>query len=176
MDSYFYFIQIVGFFAFGLSLLSYQFKKQKTMFAIRVCSDLLWAFHYALLLAVAPALTVAVAALRTFFIVFIFPQQKIKIIFLAVGIVCFLCYWSANGEWQSYLPILAAIVYGMSNYYHDNYWYSRILMLLGLLVWILIGIVFGSYAEIISSSVGAVFLLWSFIRHLKIDNRINTKA
>jgi hypothetical protein len=171
MDYYFYFVQIIGVIAFGLSLCSYQFKSQRILFGIRVCSDGLWALHYLLLSAITPALTVAVACIRTYLSIFIFPQYKTVIIVCAICVVIILCILFAGDEWQNYLPIMTALLFGLSNYFHDDYWKSRILMACGLCIWIVIGIVFGSYAEIVSSGFGLLSLFLGFYRHRKVSNK-----
>ncbi|PCI01662.1 MAG: hypothetical protein COB76_00840 [Alphaproteobacteria bacterium] len=167
MDVYFIAVQACGFLAFGLSLVSYQFKNQRTMFAIRVCGDLIWAIHYFLLSAMTPAVTVLIASLRTFLSVFVCPKQRAVVVGVAIISVCGICVYYGSGDWKGYLPALTAIIYGLSTYYHENYKISRILMGAGLLVWICIGVLFQSYAEVISSSVGLISLALGFYRHKK---------
>ncbi|MAI08285.1 MAG: hypothetical protein CMF61_04930 [Magnetococcales bacterium] len=164
----FWWIQLVGFLAFAISSFSYQFKDQKTMFGYRVFSDALWAFHYFLLGASVPALTVMIAVLRSGLAVFAFPKHKLTIIILSIFAVWLICFYLGKSGWQSYLPLLGSIIYGTSTYYYDNYTISRILMALGFVVWVCIGFLFNSYAEIISSSIGFISILIGFYRHKRI--------
>ena len=164
------FIQLLGFVAFSISLASYQFKSQRTMFGYRVTSDSIWTLHYFLLGALTPALTILVAASRTYLTVFVFPAHKKLIIAIAVLCVIVLCLCYGGNDWRNYIPILTAVVYGLATYFHDSYVISRCLMALGLTLWILIGILFGSYPEIISSTLGLLSLMIGFYKHQRLTD------
>lgn len=165
---YFFWAQMVGFLAFIVSVLSYQFKSQKTMFALRVFDDALWTTHYFMLSAITPAISVMIAVLRTFFIVFVCPQYKVPILAAAVVSTLAVCIYFGGYAWQNYLPFFASLFYVSSVYFHEDYVKSRVLMGCGLCMWILIGVMFGSLAEIISSAIGISSLMVGFYRHKKL--------
>jgi hypothetical protein len=165
MEVFFIFVQTLGFVAFGISLLSYQFKNQKQMFAMRCVSDTIWVIHYFFLGAITPALTILIAVFRTGSVVFIFKNHRIKLLIFSMLFVVMICVYYGKGEWQNYLPILTAAVYGLSTYFHENYIVSRVLMAIGLCIWVWIGILFQSYPEIVSSSFGLMSLIIAFYKH-----------
>lgn len=164
----FWWIQLVGFIAFAISSCSYQFKDQKTMFSLRIISDALWSFHYFLLGAHVPALTVMVAVLRAGLSIFIFPKHRLFIIIFAAISVFLIGFFLGEGTWQSYLPLLGFLVFGLALYFYENYTLSRILMALGYFIWFNIGILVHSYAEMVSSSIGFISILIGFYRHKRI--------
>lgn len=161
----FWIIQALGFIAFAISSCSYQFKDQKTMFTLRIFSDALWSFHYFLLGAHVPALTVMVAVLRAGLSIFVFPKYRLLIIVSAAIIVFLICFFLSAGTWQSYLPLLGFLTFGLALYFYEKYTPSRILMAVGYFIWFNIGILVHSYAEIISSSIGFTSILIGFYRH-----------
>lgn len=161
----FWLVQFVGFVAFSVSSCSYQFKDQKTMFGLRIFSDSLWSLHYFLLAAHAPAFTIMVAVLRAGLSIFMFPQHRLLIITSSAIIVLFICYFFSNGVWTSYLPLLGFTAFGFALYFYENYTISRILMAVGYFIWLNIGILMSSYAEIISSSIGCASIALGFYRH-----------
>lgn len=165
METSFIIIQAIGFLAFLISILSYQYKKQEQMFLLRVIADGTWALHYFLLVAMVPALTVLIATLRTYIVVFKYPQYKSYIILTAISLVCGVCTVLGENDLKSYIPALTALVYGASTYYHDSYFKSRLFMAIGLILWTTIGFMFNSYAEIISSSISLLSLMVGVYRH-----------
>lgn len=166
-------IQAIGFVAFMVSMLSYQFKNQRTFFKTRICSDGIWAVHYVLLGAIAPATSIVIAMTRTYFAVFAFPRFKGLIVIIAVLAIAVSCHYFGEGRGQDYLPLIGAVVYALAIYFNESYLISRCLMGLGLLCWLLIGVAFTSYPEVISSAVGIGSLLLGFYRHAKSDERID---
>ena len=155
----------MGFLAFAVGIVSYQFRAQKTMFGFRVTSDFIWSIHYYMLGAIAPAVTVFIAFLRTFLVVFVAPKYKTAIIIAAVLSVILVCFVTYEGYWPNLLPGLTAVFYGLSTYYHEDYIKSRSFMAIGCAFWILIGVMFHSYAEVISSSISLVSIAVGFGRH-----------
>ena len=160
-------IQALGFVAFAISISSYQFKEQRKMFGMRVCSDMIWTVHYFLLGAITPALAVAVAFSRTFLVVFVIPQYKNYVILTAISLVIVITLLTEYTFWANWLPAISAVIYGLSNYFHEDYLKSRICMAIGLTMWLTIGIVFGSIPEVISSAIGLCSLFLGMRRHLK---------
>lgn len=158
-------IQAIGFAAFLVGVASYQFKDQLTMFGFRVAGDGVWALHYGLLGATSPALTVFIAFLRTFLVVFVCPKHKKTIVIAAILAVALVCGVTYDGYWPSLLPALTAVFYGLSTYYHEDYVKSRLFMAFGALFWIMIGFFFHSYAEMVSSSLSFVSILVGYGRH-----------
>jgi len=158
-------IQAIGFLAFLVGVVSYQFRSQRTMFGFRVSADFIWVIHYALLGATSPALTVLVAFLRTFFVVFVWPQHKKAIIIVAVLAVCAVCAVTYKGHWPNLLPAFTAVLYGLAIYHHESYLKSRLFMAIGALFWILIGFYFHSYAEMLSSGISFISILVGYGRH-----------
>lgn len=160
------FAQLVGFVAFAISISSYQFKEQRKMFGTRVVSDMVWALHYFMLGAIAPTIAVAIAFTRTFLVVFAIPQYKNVVIIAAISAIAFLSFYTADmSQWGNWLPLLSAFIYGLSNYFHEDYLKSRTLMAIGLSMWLTIGIVFGSVPEVISSAIGLCSLFLGMRRH-----------
>ena len=161
------FVQALGFVAFTISISSYQFKSQRKMFGMRVCSDMVWTVHYFLLGALVPSLAVAIAFTRTFLVVFVIPQYKTYVIITAISAIFLMTLLTGPGYWANWLPAVSAIIYGFAFYFHEDYLKSRIFMGLGLMFWLTIGVVFGSVAEIVSSTVGLTSLLVGMHRHLR---------
>lgn len=159
------FTQVVGFLAFSVGMVSYQFKEQRKMFGLRVCADMLWTAHYFMLGALTPALTVGIAFVRTFLVVFVWPQHKTKVIVGAVLGVLAVCLITFDGRYINLLPAFTAVIYGLSVYYHEDYMKSRSLLALGAVFWILIGVTFGSMAEVVSSSISLVSVAVGYGRH-----------
>ncbi len=160
-----FFIQLVGFIAFGLSTMAFQFKSQKIMIAMRAFADLIWTAHYWFLGGFAPALVILSAAFRSIFTVFVFPRHRVTVILIAWIGAASACAYFYNDNWLNLLPLLAHSIYGVAIYFHENYKINRSLMASGFIVWIVVGFVFGSYAEIISSSIGLCSLCLGFYRH-----------
>jgi len=167
------FVQSIGFLAMALSMSSYQFKSQRTMFAIRVVSDFTWAVHYYLLDVIHVALTVFIASLRTFLTVFVIPQYRTWVVLGAIISVWFICtvLFLNNGNYLNFLPAITSIIYGISTYYHENYIISRMLMALGKIFWISIGVLSGSLPEVISSSIALFSIVFAYLRHRKLLNK-----
>lgn len=166
-------IQLIGFVAFGLSTLAFQFKSQKIMIAMRAFADFIWTAHYWLLGGFAPALVILSAAFRSIFTVFVFPRHRVKVIAVAWFCAAAACFYFYNNNWLNFLPLLAHSIYGVAIYFHENYKINRCLMAIGFIVWIIIGFVFGSYAEIISSTIGFCSLCLGFYRHREKQPRPN---
>ena len=161
------FAQGVGFIALLVSISSYQFKSQRKMFGMRIGSDMLWTVHYLLLGAIVPAFAVAVAFCRTFLVVFAIPQYKTYIILVAISLIVLLAVFTGAGYWANWLPAISALIYGLANYYHEDYIKSRVCMAIGLMLWLTIGVVFGSIPEVVSSVIGLCSLLLGMRRHLR---------
>lgn len=160
-------VQIIGFIALGIGAFSLQFKEQKKLFAIWTVSDVIWVIHYIMLGALTPALTVSVAIIRTLLVVFIIPKAKTPVILLSLLTSTTLCVFAADGSLKDYLPILSAFVFATALYYHDNYKISRTCIGFGKLIWLVIGILFVSYAEILGSTIGLLSLLIGVYRHTR---------
>ena len=173
MDFYFIIVQAIGFLAFGLSLWSYQFKSQKVMFGINALTDAIWTVHYFFLNAYHVALTVLIAAIRTTLCVFVIPKYKVAIVALGIIIAWIICtfFYLQTNNVLDLLPAVTGIVYGLSTYFHEDYMKSRLLMVLGKILWIVIGCLSGSIAEIISSSMALGSIILGYVRHKKyLDN------
>lgn len=165
MDGILSIAQVIGYLAFGISLLSYQTKSQRTLFGVNMGTDLLWAIHYTALGGWMPALSVMISALRTCFAVFLFPRHKIIVAltaFLCLAILCLM--YNVDGI-KGYLLIATGFIYSVCVIFHHSYVISRSLMALGLILWIWIGYLYGSHAEIVSSAFSLASLILASIRH-----------
>jgi hypothetical protein len=157
--------QMVGFLALSVGALSFQFKDQKKLFMVWTCSDLIWVIHYLMISAITPALTVSVAAVRTALVIFVMPQAKTPVIGAALFCSTALCILAAEGQVRDYLPILTSFIFSAALYYNAHYGISRGLIGIGKLIWLIIGILFVSYAEITASLIGILSLLIGVYRH-----------
>ena len=159
------FAQAIGFIALIVGACSYQFKEQKTLFFIWIVADTIWVIQYIMIAAITPAIAVSIAALRTLSVIFIFPKAKKQILIFSFFCTVFLCALASGGKVVSYLPILSGAFYCLATYYHENYILSRPFMGIGKITWLIIGIVFVSYAEITASILGLTSLIIGAYRH-----------
>lgn len=163
----FWMIQAIGFLAFAISVISYQFKNQKTMYGIRIFNDNIWATHYYLLDAPIAALTLFISLVRAFLSIFIWPIYKAYFILLSLVLICGLTFYQATGLWYEYLPLFSAVFYSLAVYYHDHYKLNRLLMFVGTATWLVIGACNQSYPDMISSAVNMCSIALAFYRHTK---------
>ena len=163
----FWWIQPLGFIAFIISVCSYQFKSQKTMYGIRIFNDNIWAIHYYLLDAPIAALSLFISLIRAFLSIFVWPQYKAYFIIVGLVLICGLTFYKTTGIWHEYLPLFSAIIFSLAVYYHDQYKLNRILMFLGATTWLIIGFFNHSYPDMISSSVNMVSIAIAYCRHMK---------
>lgn len=130
-----------------------------------MATDVAWAIHYIALGGVMPAIAVLVSAIRTALAVFLFPAHKIAVALVAFSILVGLCLrFNVDGP-KGLLLIATAAVYSLCVVFHNSYAISRSLMALGLVLWIGIGFLYGSIAEVASSGLSLFSLAVAAIRH-----------
>lgn len=161
-------IQTFGFIAFAISLFSYQIRDQRKLFALRALADIIWSLHYFFLGALTASFCIFIAVFRTFFAIFIFEKHKLFIVILSAILVILFCSVSYDGELKVLLPALGAVIYGVSTYYYKSYNISRSCMFMGTMIWLTIGISYGSWAEVISSLLNICSLMLAYYRHTRI--------
>lgn len=160
--------QILGYVALLISLFSYQLRSQRGLFAANIGSDAFWCLHYAALGGLMPVVAVAVSALRTTLAVFVMPHRKVAIAVVAFLIVTAICLATNVDGPKGYLIIATTLVYSTCVIYHESYAISRSLMALGLVLWIVIGALYGSIGEIVSSAISLTSLGIGVWRHIKL--------
>lgn len=164
----FWHIQALGFLAFIVSICSYQFKNQKTMYAIRILNDCLWALHYYLLNAPIVALTLIISLTRAWLSIFVWPTYKAYFIIAGLVLIFAITIKQTTGVWFEYLPFISTIVFSIAVYFHDHYTVNRMLMLLGAFIWLVIGFCNHSYPDILSSTVNMLSIGIAFYRHKRL--------
>jgi hypothetical protein len=161
----FSFAQLLGYLALVVSLLGYQVRSQRRLFGINLVTDVTWGVHYLALGGFMPAVAVAISALRTTFAVFLFPRQKVLVAGVAFVAVATICVWTNTDGPKGYLIIATAFVYSVCVVFHESYAISRSLMALGLILWTIIGGLYGSIGEVVSSMISLASLLVGVLRH-----------
>lgn len=144
--------QLLGYLAFGVSLLSFQFKSQRTLFGLNMASDAAWVGHYLALGGISPAISIAVSFLRTLLAVFWLPQHKGVVAAVAFVLIAALCIAFNDAGWPGYLPIAAAAFFSLAAAFNDSYAISRSMIFVGMVIWVAIGLAYGSIGEVISSA------------------------
>jgi hypothetical protein len=159
--------QVVGYIAFAVSLASFQFKRQRALFGINMASDAAWVAHYLLLGGIAPAISIGVSFFRTLLAVFVLPQHKGLVSGAAFAVITGLILALNDAGAVGYLPIAAALAFSLAAFFNESYAISRIMISAGMLVWIAIGVAYGSIGEVISSSFAVLSLGIGAWRHAK---------
>lgn len=157
--------QLVGYLAFGVSLASFQFKSQRALFGINMVSDAAWVAHYLMLGGIAPAISIAVSFFRTLLAVFVLPQHKRVVTGLAFVLITGLILALNDAGPAGYLPIAAALAFSLAAYFNESYAISRVMISVGMVIWIAIGVAYGSIGEVISSSFAVLSLGIGAWRH-----------
>lgn len=170
-ESLFSLAQVLGYVALLVSLLGYQVRSQRGLFAANIGSDVFWGLHYAALGGFMPVVAVAVSALRTTFAVFVLPHRKVAIAVTAFLVATAICIATNTDGPKGYLIIATALVYSICVVFHDSYAISRSLMALGLALWIAIGALYGSIGEIVSSAISLISLGVGVLRHIRTSSR-----
>jgi hypothetical protein len=165
--------QTLGVLAFAIGLTSYQFKSQRRLFQLNMLTDALWILHYILLGAWPVVFAVSVSILRTASGVFLWPQHKMQIALGAFVVITLFTILFPPENPVGWLVIVTGAIYSATVAFHQNYVISRSLMFAGSLMWIVIGIGYGSVGEIIASVFSASSILVAAWRHnrLKINGR-----
>lgn len=160
--------QILGYVALIVSLVGYQVRSQRKLFGLNLASDITWGLHYLALGGLMPVIAVTVSALRTTFAVFLLPKHKILVAFTAFAVMTAICVFTNQDGPKGYLLVVTALVYSVCVVFHESYAISRSMMAIGLALWILIGYLYGSIGEVISSAISLSSLaigVWRHHRH-----------
>lgn len=157
--------QIIGFIALGIGTLSFQLKNQKMMFLANEISNAIWILHYILLGTYTGAFVMAIAVIRTIIAVFIKPDWKIPVIFIALTLNLLFCILSPEDYWYKYLPFLAAFTYSIAVYNNEHYSLSRCITFVTMSIWFAYGAFILSFAEMTESLLMIGSILIGFWRH-----------
>lgn len=105
--------QIVGFFAFILSLFAYHQKKKKKIFQTMTLANVLDIIHYLLLAAYSGCITKVIALIRNEIIIIKEKNKKLNnnIVLIAMFIIYLVSGILTYKNIYSILPILAAMIY-----------------------------------------------------------------
>ncbi|HBL40458.1 MAG TPA: hypothetical protein DDY98_02360 [Ruminococcaceae bacterium] len=163
----FLFAQILGFCAIFTMMLTYQFKKHKTIMLLLVACSLLWCFHFTILGKPTAVALNAINLIRC--VIYSFKSKKnwngklIPIIFIVVSVISTVLTW--ENAW-SILPLVGGVFTTCANWQSD----TKRLKLLTLPVcgcWFTYNTVNSSYAGMINESIAVISILVYLIRTRK---------
>lgn len=158
---------IIGIFALGLTVASYQFLKQKQMFTVRIFADFMWMIHWILMGGMSAAIALFIAMFRTSLVVFYKPEWKLFLIPVSISIIFILTYLSPEKSIYKYLPWLASTCMAISLYHHDHFMKCRSIMMIGALIWIVYALVMNSLPAFITMLIITLSHTIGMIRFIK---------
>lgn len=161
----FLFIQAIGFLGTGLFFLSYQFKKNQTLFRIQFVSYLCYTVHFLMLGAITGGISYILNAIRSFCLGsdnrFLRGKWMCGII-CVLQVATLLLTWEG---WLSVLPVLANIVATVGGYTHNGRTIRLVAMLVNSPLWIVYDVAVGSWAGVIDELITEVSALISILRY-----------
>lgn len=164
------FIQLIGFVAWILIATSYYTKNRKNFIILQLISYILYSIHLYILGGFTGALA-NICGIITMFLILIKEKSKkpcyfILAIILALYILTLLVTYDGA---QSFLPIFACLIPLLSNW-QKNYYIIKIGGIIGGAFWFVYGILYGSYAAIITNIIFITITTISIIKQRKDDN------
>ncbi len=151
-------IQLIGFVAFGLSLLIYQFNKRRTILNVQLLASLLFSVHFFLLGAYAGSAMNFLGATRNYFFnQFRYVQNSVWLLWLFVGIFAI----ATALTWQNIYSVLPAIgtISGAFAAWQSKTKNIRLISLISPPAWLIYAVHSHSYAGIVTE----VFVLSSIL-------------
>ena len=158
--------QLIGFISTALFLLSFQFKKNKTLFALQLGSFAVYIVHYFLLGAITGCFTMAINTARCV-VMFFFNDKKWAAWKGWLGVFLVLYVINTVLTWEGLISLLpfAGSVAVMFAYWSRNLRKIRVVnLLLGSPTWLVYDIFTFSIAGIISESLCMLSIIVSIIR------------
>jgi hypothetical protein len=149
----FSFAQLLGYAALASSLIGYQFRSHKALYTANFATDVMWIIHYLALGGIMPVVSGALSALRTIFGVFLFPNHRAAVSIAAFIIVTLICVLTNVYGSKGYLVLIATGCFSLAVVWCENYRINRTCMAAGAFSWMVVGFVYGSIGEVISSAI-----------------------
>ncbi|MBE6939566.1 MAG: YgjV family protein [Ruminococcaceae bacterium] len=161
----FVFIQAIGFLGTGLFFLSYQFKKNQTLFRIQFVSYLCYTVHFLLLGAITGGISYILNAIRSFCLGSnhaVLRGKGMCTVICLLQVATLVLTWEG---WLSVLPVAANIVATVGGYTHNGRTIRLVAMLVNSPLWIVYDIAVGSWAGVIDELITEVSALVSILRY-----------
>ena len=158
--------QLIGFISTALFLLSFQFKKNKTLFALQLGSFAVYIVHYFLLGAITGCFTMAINTARCV-VMFFFNDKKWAAWKGWLGVFLVLYMVNTILTWEGLISLLpfAGSVAVMFAYWSRNLRKIRVVnFVLGSPTWLIYDVFTHSIAGIVSESLCMLSILISVIR------------
>lgn len=158
-------IQAIGILGTVLFFLSYQFKRNKTLFRIQFVSYLCYTVHLLMLGAITGGISYVLNTVRSFCLGSKHDFLKSKMmcaIICALQVVTLVLTWDG---WISILPVAANIAATIGGYTHNGKKIRIAGMFINSPLWIIYDILVGSWAGILDEIVTEASMILSIIRY-----------
>ena len=168
----YYIAQIIGFIAFGFSLLAYHKNKKNKILSTMIISNILNLIHYLLLGATSGCITKVLAIVRDIFIINKEKNKKLSSIYFLVLFIFIYIIISIYTYTNiiSFLPLLSAIIY-IIVIWNGNEFNIKKITLFCYFLWLIYNIFVLSISGIISNIISILSVLIA-IKNFKINNKI----
>ncbi len=160
-------VQIIGFIGVLISFFIYIFKDRRKILICKFTSDAVWSVHYFFVGAISGAALNVVGLFRE--IVFYNKNKKWAshfiwpFVFISITIASCLITWQGP---RSLLPMIGS-TFGVLGFYSTNPLLIRILSLPSILLWMIYGIISGSFPSLICNILSLTSIMIGLVRDIK---------
>ena len=168
MNEWMIIVQTIGLVAMALGIGSFQLKQRSNILIVQFFSNFLWAAHFLLLGATTGAALNICATVRSY-VFYKYGAKKNRSIWILIGSIIALVV-SAMLSWQgwiSLIPMIAIIIATIGYWQHDEQMIRRVILISSPL-WLVYGVISGSYAGIANESIviaSVLIALWRYRKH-----------
>lgn len=153
--------QLFGYMALASGMMSYVFKKQKSIKFTLGTSSIFWSVHYFLLGSLTTCVIQLVSTLRSWTSIFVKTKSQKNILFWSITLVMlFFTFYTWHG-YSSLLPLAVGINSSVALCYMSNK-NMRKLLFLSSILWFLNGFIWGSVPQMITEVIKILVNLYTF--------------
>ena len=163
-SAFFSYAELVGFVAFLILVVSYQFKSTRLTLLGMCIASFVWAAHFFLMGQISGALVACVNTGRNGFAVFLSQRNIRRVIPLFVGLAAVIVLFQAQ-SWVDFVPVFATSFYAASAFMRARFFLFRACLLLGECSWMSYGFLVDSKALVIANVCMIISLIFSVLRH-----------